>query len=343
MVSVELEKAYVVHVDCFTWLASQPENTYHAIITDPPYGFREYTEKELVKLRNGKGGIWRLPPTFNGVTRGPLPRFTVLTKDELAGISEKIKKWGRLALPVLRPGGHVFLASNSFVSPYVAKGMIDAGFERRGELIRLLRGIRGGYRPKGAEEEFADMSMSPRSCYEPWGIYRKPMNGERVSDNLRKWETGALRRTPDDKPFPDVLRSGFPTAKERAIFDHPSLKPQRFLRQIVWTALPLGHGKLLDCFAGSGSTVAAAIALGPSYKAIGLEIDAEFAKKANEAVPLLAKVEVEWQDFNGTYPARSASPRTAFRGGSEPFGSGKRRQASVRPSQRSAVGKRPLV
>jgi site-specific DNA-methyltransferase (adenine-specific) len=298
-------KEYVVHADCHEWLEDQPENTYHAIVTDPPYGFKEYTAEELGKLRNGKGGVWRLPPTFDGVTRSPLPRFTVLSKEDLARIEEKIGRWAKLALPVLRPGGHVFLASNSFVSPWVARAMIDAGFERRGEVIRLLRGIRGGYRPKGAEEEFHDTSTIPRSCYEPWGIYRKPMNGERVADTLRKWETGALQRTPEGNPFPDVLRSGFPTARERAISDHPTLKPQRFLRQMVWTALPLGKGKVVDCFAGSGSTIAAALALGPTYEAIGVEIDTEFAKKANEAVPLLAKVEVEWRDFNGVHPRKT--------------------------------------
>lgn len=297
MTSTRLE--YVIHADCFEWLKSQEKNTYHAIITDPPYGFREYNEEELGKLRNGKGGVWRLPPTFGDSVRGPLPRYTVLTKEELEAVSTKIYSWAKLVLPILRPGGHVFLASNSFVSPWVSKAMIDAGFERRGELIRLVQGIRGGFRPKGAEEEFSDMSTMPRSCYEPWGIFRRPMNGELIRDNLRKWKTGALRRTPDGKPFPDVLRSGFPTKEEREIIDHPSLKPQKFLRQIVWASLPFGEGKILDCFAGSGATIAACMALGKEYEGTGIEIDSRFASEANKAVPLLAKVDVDWKDFNG--------------------------------------------
>ena len=290
---------YVTKADCFEWLKGQSENTYHAIITDPPYGFREFTGKELDKLRNRKGGIWRLPPTFGDSVRAPLPRYTVLTKEELEAIYNNIKKWGELALPVLRPGGHAFLASNSLVSPWVSKAMIDAGFERRGELIRLVQGIRGGFRPKGAEGEFQGVSTMPRSCYEPWGIYRKPMNGELIRDNLRKWKTGALRRTPDGKPFPDVLRSGFPTKEERKIIKHPSLKPQRFLRQLVWASLPFGEGKILDCFAGSGSTIAACMALGKKYEATGIEIDSKFVEDANRAVPLLAKLQISWEDFNG--------------------------------------------
>lgn len=250
-----------------------------------------------MKLRNGKGGVWRIPPSFDGSERSPLPRFTILDRGELENITIQVQKWGKLAIKVLRPGGHVFLASNSLLSPWTAKAMIDAGFDRRGEVIRLIRAIRGGYRPKGAEKEFPDVSVMPRSCYEPWGIYRKPLAEPRVSDNLRKWETGALRRTPNGLPFPDVLRSSFARAAERKIIDFPTLKPQRFLRQIVWAALPLGRGRVLDCFAGSGSTVAAARALG--YEAIGIEVDEEFATQANRAVPLLAALRVEWKDFNG--------------------------------------------
>jgi DNA modification methylase len=42
--------------DCFRWLAEQPPNSIHAVITDPPFGLLEYTTKELTKLRKGKGG-----------------------------------------------------------------------------------------------------------------------------------------------------------------------------------------------------------------------------------------------------------------------------------------------
>lgn len=299
------DKTWVIHADCMAWLKEQPADSFHAIVTDPPFGFHEFTEKELAKLRNGKGGIWRLPPTFDGTERSPLPRFTILSREELESVAEQIEKWGKLAISVLRPGGHVFLASNSFVSPWVAKAMLDAGFERRGEVIRLVQGIRGGYRPKGAEDEFPGVSVTPRSCYEPWGVYRKPISEPRVSDNLRKWETGAIRRAPNGNPFPDILRSTTASAKERKIIDFPTLKPQRFMRQIVWGALPLGKGRILDSFAGSGSTVAAALALG--YEAVGVEVDAEYAKEANRAVPRLAALKADWKDFNGILTVKNQS------------------------------------
>jgi len=33
----------------------------------------------------------------------------------------------------------------------------------------------------------------PRSMWEPWILFRKPIEG-RVQDNLRKWKTGGFRR-----------------------------------------------------------------------------------------------------------------------------------------------------
>src|SRR5712691_1959711 len=49
--------------DVFKWLADLPPNSLHAIVTDPPYGIVEYDAKNHAKLRKGKGGVWRIPPS----------------------------------------------------------------------------------------------------------------------------------------------------------------------------------------------------------------------------------------------------------------------------------------
>ncbi len=129
----------------------------------------------------------------------------------------------------------------------------------------------------------------PRSKWEPWLLFRKPLEG-RVQDNLRRWSTGGLRRPADSKPFGDVIKSG-PTQKaEKSIAPHPSLKPQAFLRQVVRAILPLGQGVVLDPFAGSGSTLAAAESLG--YASIGVEMDPEFVRIAEDAIPKLARLTI---------------------------------------------------
>jgi site-specific DNA-methyltransferase (adenine-specific) len=185
--SEEIGLSRIVHADCFEWLSRIPENSIHAIVTDPPYGVKE----------------------------------------------------------------------NAFLSQLVFSALVDGGLEFRGELIRVVLTLRCGDRPKNAEEEFPGVSSLSRGCYEPWGILRKPMlPGMKLSDCLQEFQTGGLRRTPDDKPFSDVFSSERTPQPERDIADHPSLKPQSFLRQVVHAALPLGEGIIVDPFMGSGSTVA---------------------------------------------------------------------------------------
>lgn len=279
----------IYHVDAFEWLKSAPMNSIEAVVTDPPYGLVEYSNKELTKRKNGRGGIWRLPPAFDGSKRMPLPRFTVLTEADQKALRDFALRLASLLKCVLVPGGHVFIATNPIVSHLVYESFMRSGFEKRAEIIRTVTTFRGGDRPKNAHDEFSDVTVMPRSCWEPWGLFRKPCEG-RVQDNLRKWKTGGLRRISDAEPFKDLIRSSPAKGRERAIAPHPSLKPQHFLRQIVRASLPLGEGTVLDPFMGSGSTIAAAIACG--LRSIGLEEQNEYFSMAQIAIPQLAALKV---------------------------------------------------
>ena len=278
--------------DCLSWLGSQERESVQGVVTDPPYGMIEYTDEQLAKRRNGRGGIWRIPPSFGGSVRQPLPRFTVLQDKELDGLSSFFTEWATQLKPVLVPGGHVLIATNPLLSDVVASSLRGVGFEKRGEILRLVRTLRGGDRPKGAEEEFSEVSAMPRSNWEPWLLFRRPFDGT-LADNLRRWKAGGLRRHPDGGPFPDVIASGTTPKAERKIAPHPSLKPQAFLRDVVRALLPLGEGILLDPFAGSGSTLAASEAVG--YRCVGVEKYREYFELATVAIPRLIQIPVGLQ------------------------------------------------
>lgn len=290
--------AYRIHfVDAFEWLAEAKPLSIHAVVTDPPYGLIEYKPEQLEKMKNGRGGVWRLPPAFDGCQRRPLPRFTVLTDDDKQELRSFFDRFASLLMPVLVPGAHVFIATNPLISYLVYEPFVQAGFEKRGEIIRIVHTLRGGDRPKNAHEEFPDVSVMPKSCWEPWGLFRKPCEG-RVQDNLRKWGTGGLRRISDSEPFKDMIHSSPARDNEREIAPHPSLKPQHFLRQVVRAALPLGKGVILDPFMGSGSTIAAAAACG--LTSIGLELNAEYFRMAGKAIPGLTALTPKEPNRNGT-------------------------------------------
>jgi site-specific DNA-methyltransferase (adenine-specific) len=303
---------YELHLaDALDWLTTREPNSIHAIVTDPPYGGKEYSDTEKQKLRKGRGGVWRIPPSFDGCQRSPIPRFTVLDRGDRDALRLFFARFAAVAMRALVPGGHVFIATNPLLSHLVYIPMMDAGFEKRGEIIRLVQTLRGGDRPKNAHAEFSEVSVMPRSAWEPWGLFRKPCEG-RVQDNLRNWGTGGLRRTSADEPFTDVIRSAPTRREERAIAPHPSLKPQSFMRQIVRAALPLGKGVVLDPFMGAGSTIAAAARIG--YESIGIELDPAYFRLAEQAIPALAQLApngassgTDWAGGNGAVTKR---PRT---------------------------------
>lgn len=287
--SYSFGSATLLHADCFQWLRSCEPRSIHAIVTDPPYGLLEYSHAEQTKLRSGRGGVWRIPPSFDGHKRAPLPRFTILNEGDLRVMHEFFFEFGQLALRATVPGANVVVASNPLLAHVVAGAMNAAGLELRGQIIRLVMTMRGGDRPKNAHTEFADVSVMPRSMFEPWIVLRHPLDG-RAQDNLRKWKTGGFRRPSRELPFGDVVKSSPTSRKERQIAAHPSLKPQSFLRNIVRAALPLGEGVILDPFAGSGSTLAAATAV--NYESIGIEKDAHYIELARRAIPGLTGLSV---------------------------------------------------
>lgn len=303
------------HADAFEWLATREAQSVHAIVTDPPYGLKEYTDPEKKKLRAGRGGVWRIPPAFDGCARSPVPRFTVLNEVDLLALREFFVNFAKHALRVLVPGGHVIIATNPLLSHVAYLPMMEAGFEKRGEIIRLVQTLRGGDRPKNAHDEFDGVSVMPRSAWEPWGLFRKPLEG-RVQDNLRKWKTGGLRRVSSKEPFLDVIRSAPTRPDERNLAPHPSLKPQAFMRQVVRAALPLGKGVILDPFMGAGSTIAAAKAVG--YESIGIEQDAAYFRVAEKAIPALAQLKLRGASSHptgGTGAATKKSKSHAHRKG----------------------------
>ncbi len=134
------------------------------------------------------------------------------------------------------------------------------------------------------------VSTMPRSCWEPWGLYRKPIDTRTIAQNLRKWGVGGFRRVSEETPFLDVIESGTTPGRERSLAPHPSVKPQAFLRQIVEAMLPLGDGIVLDTFAGCATTLAACEARG--VQGLGVEMDPHYFAMASAAIPKLAALNV---------------------------------------------------
>ena len=118
----------------------------------------------------------------------------------------------------------------------------------------------------------------------------------KVSDCLREFGTGGLRRLPEGLPFSDLIYSERTPKQERQIADHPSLKPQSFLRELVYAVLPLGEGVIVDPFMGSGSTIAACNAL--QLTSIGIEKNLQYFRLAKKSIERLSRIVVKRDQIN---------------------------------------------
>jgi site-specific DNA-methyltransferase (adenine-specific) len=104
----------IFQADAFAWLEAAAVDSIHAVVTDPPYGLIEFSAEQLEKRRRGKGGVWRIPPSFDGSQPSPLPRFTVLEEAEREQLRAFFRRLAERLVRVLVPGAHVFVATNPF-------------------------------------------------------------------------------------------------------------------------------------------------------------------------------------------------------------------------------------
>ena len=182
----------------------------------------------------------------------------------------------------------MIVASNPLLSFVVANAVTRAGFERRGEIIRLTMTMRGGDRPKAAHTEFSDVSVMPRSMWEPWLIFRNRLKA------ACKIICGAGKPADSDghqKINRSVMYHISADPKTRAFTCAASeSEAASFYAQNCARCLAARRGNILDPFAGAGSTLAAAEAVG--YRSIGIEKDARYFDAAREALPKLRAVKV---------------------------------------------------
>lgn len=170
----------ILQGDCRAVMATLPECSVDAIVTDPPYeltsGKKGGTGAASVNLEspygrarigtgNGAGGFMGMQWDATGVAFDP-------------------ETW-RQALRVLKPGGYLLAFSGTRTYHRMACAIEDAGFEIRDQIGWLY----GSGFPKSHNGEWGGTALKP--AWEPVCMARKPLIGT-VEANWRKHGTGAL-------------------------------------------------------------------------------------------------------------------------------------------------------
>lgn len=185
---MELDNAVLLG-DCLEVLRKIPDNTFHAVVTDPPYGLgqKDPTPEEILAFIGGEAiktgdfmnNDWDIPSV---------------------GVWKEVYR-------VLKPGGHVLAFGGCRTFDLISLGLRMAGFESRDTIadFNCLQWVHGQGMPKshnvtgvltkrGMEAEaklWEGRGTGLKPSWEPVVVFRKPFPGT-VTDNVLKHGTGAL-------------------------------------------------------------------------------------------------------------------------------------------------------
>ena len=352
------DKVVLHHGDCLDVLATLPDASVDAVVTDPPYnltsGKRGGSGAASVNLNTPHGrsriGTGNGPGGFMGQAWDSYDGFS-------GGFQGWCQAWATECLRVLKPGGYLLAFGGTRTWHRLAVAVEDAGFEIRDNLAWLY----GSGFPKslnlvdeGGERTGQGTALKP--AFEPIVMARKPLTGT-VAANVLEHGTGALnidatridmgadynpnavqRQSSSSAGMGGLGGSGYSPNHEQAKFNakgrwpanvildesqsavldenggasrffyvakapkserpvvdgvaHPTVKPVSLMSWLVRLVTPPG-GTVLEPFAGSGTTVEAAMREGFNVVAVEREadylplirarIDREHARQAAEA------------------------------------------------------------
>lgn len=138
----------VYHGDCIEAMRELPDNSVHAVVTDPPYGLEfmgrewdSFKPKDIgrgVKVAQERAVEMTATGAGHSTSAGP---YLAARVDSIrsAGLPFQTwcTEWAREAFRVLKPGGHMLAFGGSRTWHRLAAGIEDAGFEIRDSIAWL--------------------------------------------------------------------------------------------------------------------------------------------------------------------------------------------------------------
>lgn len=296
----------IIEGDMMSVLPTLHADYFDSVVCDPPYQLKSMTK------RFGKPGSAPAAGSFGRLSAG----FHGIDWD--TDIAFKPETWTAVHR-VMKPGAHLVAFGGSRTSHRMACAIEDAGFEYR-ELMVWAYGT-GQSHSHDVERDLIKLGYPPvdtdpwkgwgthlKPAIEPIILARKPLSERTVALNMLEWGTGALNlaecMTAEGGQLSGLVIDGplecvgkaqrlfyvaKPSGAERGGMKHPTQKPLALMDLLV--KLTTKHwGKLLDPFAGSGTTCLAADRLG--INSVGIELQPEYAAMARlrlaEEQPLFA-------------------------------------------------------
>jgi len=183
--------------DCIEVMRTLPDNSVHAVVTDPPYGlefmgkdwdsFKPTSSHAEARTRRAN----EVTPKGQGHTTSAGAFLAAGVNGYTAGIPFQLwcQEWATEALRVLKPGGYMIAFGGSRTWHRLAAAVEDSGFEIR-DSIAWLYGS-GFPKSRNLEGDWEGWGTALKPAFEPIVVARKPL-GQTVAANMAEHGTGAI-------------------------------------------------------------------------------------------------------------------------------------------------------
>ena len=292
-----------------------PDGSVSACISDPPYNYefigRNWDHKELERRINRVATSKTLVkniPYGSGLAGGVRnKRWYERNRENILQYQEWCLQWGNEIYRVCKQGSYIALFSSTRTIAHVQIAMEDAGFYARDILVyRRHSGIPKGLNMKKKLEKMGDPNAASwdgwHSClrneWEAIVLLQKPLKNNYLT-TVQETGVGLIRAINNDGSFQSNILEGYSRKSEGESFNHCTVKPLVLMRKLLQMLVPPGNNNIvIDPFAGTGSTLVAALLESIPY--IGIEIEAEYVEIAKKRIAE-AKLQQESDLFGHAY------------------------------------------
>jgi site-specific DNA-methyltransferase (adenine-specific) len=281
----------LLHGDCRHLIATLPPESISCVVTDPPYNYEfigkdwdhDEIQRRIDRVQESTTLVKNIP-YGSGLAGGVRnERWYERNRENVLEYQKWATEWAIQLLPVCKHGAVVAVFSSNRTLAHLQVALETAGFYTRDVLVyRRNAGIPKGLNIEKKMEKRDDANAAAwhgwhtclRNEWEAVIIVQKPLINNYI-ETLLKTGLGPFKAILPDGSFQSNILEGFYKGQEEKLDEHCTVKPLSLIRHLLELFLPQGeHHTVLDPFAGTGTTLLAAMELG--YQAVGIEIEMRY-------------------------------------------------------------------